>query len=53
MGNYQGVSGIGIEFGQRYQITFSQKTFKRLTWHVMVKPSLLRFRRTSYLPEKG
>jgi hypothetical protein len=31
MGNYQGVSGIGTEFGQRYQITFSQKTFKRLT----------------------
>ncbi len=25
MGNYQGVSGIGTESGQRYQITFSQK----------------------------
>lgn len=25
MGNYQGVSGVGTESGQRYQITFSQK----------------------------
>lgn len=30
LGNYQGVSGIGTESGQRYQITFSQKNVQTI-----------------------
>jgi hypothetical protein len=30
MGNYQGVSGVGVESGKRYNITFSQKNVQTL-----------------------